>query len=626
LGKKELTDTQKMAAWERFLTGEQQAAVPLAGIVVASWQRSLRLGVNPAGRAAPIAAVGDRYLALRHRNRDLINASADIFGRIESMLAESRCMMLLTDPFGIVLETAGDHGTIDEGERIHLVPGGQWNEDVMGTNGIGTALATGQPAQVHASEHFCEGIKAWTCAAAPIHHPITGKILGVLDISGPPTTYQRGNLSLAVATARQIETSLAERVERERARLLEHCLHMAPSFAHTEMLVLDRSGRVVFANGKPDSFAGLPPFEPDQKIEDWVRNLPESLKKSGNFEPVQLDGRTVGAMIFAPHADAFPRAAAKPVIAVNGAFDGIVGGSPEIVKMVEQATQLAGRRVALLVQGETGTGKEVLVRAIHQLAGPAQPLVVFNCGAASKDLLGAELFGHVRGAFTGALQEGRPGRFELAHGGILCLDEIGELPLDMQPLLLRVLEEGIVYRIGESHGQKVDVRLIAMTNRNLRREVAAGRFRADLFYRLSVTSIEIPPLRARDGDVARLLDYYNEVLSEKHGTRKLRFAGDALRALDAYAWPGNVRELRNFVEGLLLSGADEVTATSLPPEMSHDSAQGGENSGLRLEDTARAAMIRAIENCAGNLSQAARQLGISRSTLHRRLKELRAAE
>jgi transcriptional regulator of acetoin/glycerol metabolism len=614
LGKKALTDTQKMAAWERFLTGEPEAAAPLAGIVVASWQRSLRLGVNPAGRAAPMAAVGDRYMALRHRNRDLITASADIFGRIESMLAESRCMMLLTDPFGIVLETAGDHGTIDEGERIHLVRGGQWNEDVMGTNGIGTALATGQPAQVHASEHFCEGIKAWTCAAAPIHHPITGKILGVLDISGPPTTYQRGNLSLAVATARQIETALAEKVQRERARLLEHCLQMVPSLGQAEMLVVDRAGRVVFANGKPDSFAGLPAFEPDQKIEDWVRSLPDSLKTSGNFDTVQLDGRTVGAMIFLR-----ARATPKPLTVTAGAFTGIVGESPAILKMIEQASQLADRRVALLIQGETGTGKEVLVRAIHQMAGPAQKLVVFNCGAASKDLLGAELFGHVRGAFTGALQEGRPGRFELAHGGILCLDEIGELPLDMQPLLLRVLEEGIVYRVGDSHGQKVDVRLIAMTNRNLRREVAAGRFRADLFYRLSVTSIEIPPLRDREGDVARLLDYYNDVLSEKHCLRKLRFTEDALRALNAYTWPGNVRELRNVVEGFLLAGMEEVTAASLPAEMEAGAAAA--SSGLRLEDTARAAMIRAIETCGGNLSEAARQLGISRSTLHRRLKE-----
>jgi transcriptional regulator of acetoin/glycerol metabolism len=617
LGKTPLNHTQKMAAWEKFLNREPEAALSLTGAVVASWQRSLSLGVNPAGRAAPLAAIGERYLALRHRNRDLINASADIFGRIESMLADSRCMMLLTDPFGIVLETAGDHGTLGEGERIHLVAGGQWNEDTMGTNGIGTALAIGQPAQVHGPEHFCEGIKAWTCAAAPIHHPITGKILGVLDISGPPTTYQRGNLSLAVATARQIETALAEKAQRERARLLEHCLSVAPTHGQAELLVLDRTGRVVFANGKPEAFAQVPPFEPDQKIEDWLNRLPEQIRTSGNFEPVQMDGRLVGAIMFNR-----PPLAQKPKTLATGAFANIIGASPAIAKMIDQAAQLAQRRVALLIQGETGTGKEVLVRAIHEAAGPTQPLIVFNCGAASKDLLAAELFGHVRGAFTGALHEGRLGRFELAHGGILCLDEIGELPLDMQPVLLRVLEEGVVYRVGDTQGRPVDIRLIAMTNRNLRCEVAAGRFRADLFYRLSVTSIEIPPLRDRAGDAALLIAHFNNTLSQKHDIPPLRFASEALQALEAYAWPGNIRELRNVVEGLLLTGAHDITPDDLPAEIS---ASKPAPPSLRLEDTARAAMLQAINSCDGNLSEAARQLGISRSTLHRRMRELRAA-
>jgi transcriptional regulator with PAS, ATPase and Fis domain len=326
----------------------------------------------------------------------------------------------------------------------------------------------------------------------------------------------------------------------------------------------------------------------------------------------------VGAMIFGR-----PRAAPKPVTIPAGAFDGIIGQSPTILKMIEQASQLAQRRVALLIQGETGTGKEVLVRAIHAAAGPAQPLVVFNCGAASKDLLGAELFGHVRGAFTGALQEGRPGRFELADKGILCLDEIGELPLDMQPLLLRVLEEGVVYRVGDSHGQKVDVRLIAMTNRNLRREVAAGRFRADLFYRLSVTAIEIPPLRDREGDVALLIAHFNTALEKKYGIAALRISGAAMQALEANPWPGNVRELRNVVEGLLLTGARDIGPDDLPAELA---AAKPAPAGLRLEDAARAAMLHAIESCDGNLSQAARQLGISRSTLHRRMRELREAD
>ncbi len=603
-----VTDRDKIWAWERFLTGEPEAAIPLGNVVVSSWQRSMQLGVNASGRAAPLAAEGDKFAAIRQRNRPLIAASADIFRRMRDVFEESRCIMLLTGPDGIVLEAVGDNRTLREGERIHLLPGGQWCEDVIGTNGIGTTLATGQPAQVHAVEHFCEGIKSWTCAGAPVREPGTGRILGVVDISGPPSTYHRGNLSLAVATARQVETALAERAGQERVRLLEHCLERLPA-GTANFMVVDRAGRVVYAKG--DAPAMLPGLEPDDTVEGWAKRLP-----AGDFDPVMLDGSAVGAVIVPGQK---PRLRSPPPAPAWEYFAQIVGRSPALQECVARAMQLAARRVALLIQGETGAGKEVMVRAIHAAADPAAPLVVFNCGAATKELLAAELFGHVRGAFTGALQEGRAGRFELAHGGILCLDEIGELPLDMQPILLRVLEEGVVYRVGDATPRKVDVRLIALTNRNLRREVAEGRFRADLFYRLSVTSIEIPPLRARPGDVEILLDHYNHTLAQKHGVPERVFGATVRAALAAYAWPGNVRELRNLVEGLLLTAAGEVTLAELPPEIQDLDAEGPEEE-LRLDDVGRQAINRAIQMAGGNLSEAARRLGISRSTLHRRIR------
>lgn len=620
------TYSDQIRAWERFLVGEPDAAAALGSAVVSSWRRSLELGVNPTRQAAPLNATGDSFLRLRERNEELIYGSSALLGWLQDLFIDSPCIMLVTDPNGVVLEAVGDRQVLAAGERIHLVAGGQWNEDTIGTNGIGTALATGQPAQVHAAEHFCEGIKGWTCAGAPIRQPGTGKILGVVDISGPPSTYQRGNLALAVATARQIESRLAVRAAWERSRLLEQCLQRLPAAAGAGMLLLDRGGYVIFANGQTEppykTGATIPGFHPDDPVERWVDCLPAHLRTGVDVNQIRVDGRTLGALIVMPQKA--PPAGPRRLRAAASAdpFSGFIGASAPINSLIARARLLAPRRVAVLVQGETGVGKEVLVRAIHAQSGPEAPLVVYNCGAASKELLGADLFGHVRGAFTGALREGKTGRFELADGGILCLDEIGELPLDVQPLLLRVLEDGMVYRVGDATARRVDVRVIAMTNRNLRQDVAAGRFRADLFHRLNVTSIEIPPLRDRTGDVGLLLDYFNQRLATKHAVSARQFAPDALEALESYAWPGNVRELRNLVESLLLAGAEgPVGLNDLSREIigAADEPEIAIGASTNLDNVERVAIQRTIESAGGNLSEAARRLGIARSTLHRKI-------
>ena len=300
-----------------------------------------------------------------------------------------------------------------------------------------------------------------------------------------------------------------------------------------------------------------------------------------------------------------------------------MGHSQALRTTVDRARQLRGRRVAVLIQGETGVGKELFARAIHGDEEHNGPFVIFNCGATTKELIGSELFGHVRGAYTGATNEGRAGRFELAHGGTLCLDEIGELPLELQPVLLRALEEGIVYRLGEAKPRRVDVRLLAMTNRDLLEEVEAGRFRRDLYHRISVTRIRVPPLRERELDIELLTEHFNHKLAERHGVGSRRFGTEVMARLRAYAWPGNVRELRNVVEGLLLTSTDEVVrCDELPREvMGADApaAAAGVAQATSLEDSERQAIARVVQSVHGNMAQAARALGISRSTLYRKV-------
>jgi transcriptional regulator of acetoin/glycerol metabolism len=611
-----------MRAWERFLTDDPHGIDPLRNVVVSSWRRSRELGINPCGRAAPLAAHGDAMAHLRARHAGLLAAASDVFTTSAQLLGGSRSLMLLTNPDGIVLDAVGDPQTLDDGQTIHLMQGGDWREDTVGTNGIGTALATRRPAQVHAAEHFCEGIKAWTCAAAPIFELGTGQVLGIVDISGPPATYQRNNLSLAVSIARQIEMVMHERASRERMRLLEVCLERMSARDVAGLVAIDREGRLVHNSARLHNLGSvgqrLPGLDRHAAVDDWVLSLPPSLSADW-FDVVRVDGRAIGAVLVIPES-ARPRAVAAPGSDLG--FDAIVGDSPALAQVLTRTRQLRGKRVPVLIEGETGVGKELFARALHGEMRDSHPFVVFNCGAVVKELLASELFGYVRGAFTGATTAGAVGRFEQAHGGTLCLDEIGEMPLDLQSFLLRVLEDGVIYRLGSGQPHAVDVRLIAMTNRNLLDEVAAGRFRRDLYHRLSVTRLQPPPLRDRAGDVDLLVAHFNRQLAARHGVPERRFDGPALALLRDYDWPGNVRELRNLVESMLLMAEGEwVSEAEIACLIEHRPCPGvaAEPSSASLEDAERVAILQATRQCHGNLAEAARSLRISRSTLYRKM-------
>jgi transcriptional regulator of acetoin/glycerol metabolism len=641
------SDRNTMRAWERFLAGDSALSVPSA--LIASWQRSLQSGVNPSANLAPFAVHGDAVEALRWRHRELLAASDRLFAATADLFADSHSILLLTNQDGVILKAAGDLRTLTAGEKIHLTIGGDWREGMAGTNGIGTALATGEPTYIHGSEHFCEGIKSWSCAAAPICEPGTGAIIGVLDISGPPSTYQINNLTLAVTAARQIEMVLAEQSARQQMRLLAFCLQRLSSSDAAGMIAIDRRGRLVHTTGRVPLPVGIgerfPGMDENSAVEDWARHLPQGLRAEW-FNPVVVEGSTIGAMLVVPVMRSRP--AANRIAERSGAvrnavgsgvgseagseadpqrncFAQILGQSATMLAAVNRGRQLARRRVPVLIEGETGVGKELFARAIHGEEHGGGAFVAYNCGAASKELIGSELFGHVRGAFTGATAEGRPGRFELAHGGTLCLDEIGELPLELQPVLLRALEEGVVYRLGDTQPRRVDVRLLAMTNRNLHDEVKSGRFRGDLYYRISVTRIRIPPLRERDIDIDLLVEHFNRRLSQRHAVPLRRLNPEVMAVLRAYSWPGNVREMRNIIENLLLtSREEEVALDELPAELLDETGTIGAAEPVllqstSLEETERVAIARAVHGAHGNLAQAARSLGVSRSTLYRKL-------
>ncbi len=306
-------------------------------------------------------------------------------------------------------------------------------------------------------------------------------------------------------------------------------------------------------------------------------------------------------------------------------LSGVIGNSPAFEKVMRTVEKVAPTSSTVLLTGETGTGKEIVADAIHELSPRAdRPLVKVHCAAIPPTLLESELFGHTRGAFTGAVRE-KPGLFEAAQGGTLFLDEIGEVPLDMQVKLLRALQTGEVQRIGETHTRRVDVRVIAATNRDLETEVAEGRFREDLFYRLNVIPVHVPPLRARGDDVLLLAQHFIErERTERGRTRIEGFAAETLAALRAHRWPGNVRELENAIErAAALCDGPLIEPEDLPESIREAGAPPVESITLpetvTLEEAERRLIRHALDAAGGNKKEAARRLGIGLATLYRKL-------
>jgi DNA-binding NtrC family response regulator len=302
----------------------------------------------------------------------------------------------------------------------------------------------------------------------------------------------------------------------------------------------------------------------------------------------------------------------------------LVGSSPPLRQVMELADQVAPSSSAVLITGETGTGKELVARRIHDRSRRAQgPFVAINCSAISASLIESELFGHARGAFTGADRES-PGLFAAANGGTLFLDEIAELPLDLQPKLLRVLQEGEVRRVGDVHPRKVDVRILAATARDLRREIAAGTFREDLFYRLSVVEIHLPPLRQRPEDIPLLARHFLERLAVREGRPVPELDQELLALLQEHEWPGNVRELQNFIERtLIFCRGDRISLECAPWEVRRRNRDAQADFSLKqaTERLEREYIRKALAATGGNRTRAAELLEISLRGLLYKMKE-----
>jgi transcriptional regulator of acetoin/glycerol metabolism len=580
-------------------------------------------------------------MTLRALHRELIEASVPIMTQAREFLSASGTILMLTDPRGIVLQTEGDPSALEAALDIRLMTGANWAELNCGTNAIGTALSTREPVQVHACEHFCIGIKPWTCSATVVHDPVNGEVLGALDISGLQRTFNHHCLALVLTAADRIEERLMNREMDLRERLLVAGLGRLSRLATGGLLFFDRKGRLIKADARADvSLAAMaikleskadtridafgadssapvsPPGLPEWLLHEWVEPIIEGGSRIGTI--VVLPDPSQGKPLRPVHAEERVR---NENLALR---EEIVGASPALLAALSQVSKVAPTNSTVLIAGETGTGKELIARAIHKRSQrAARAFVSLSCAAIPQSLITSELFGHEKGAFTGALQR-RLGRFELAEGGTLFLDEVGDLPLETQIALLRVLQEHEFERVGGTKPIRADVRVIAATNRDLQAAIAAGAFRSDLYYRLNVFPIQVPPLRERREDIPLLINYFLDRYATGTGRKVTRVQKKTLETLQAYSWPGNVRELQNLVErSLIISESNEF---SIDKSWVANKPHPSNSVGVDHTSTERQRIETALAESNGKVSGAhgaASKLGMPASTLESKIRSLR---
>ncbi len=563
-------------------------------IILKSWQEAVNSGVDPSVERAPTALSVDQLEHLL-ATRVLGRAGQQVLDQYEAIVATTGHVIVLADDGGRILYSVGDSPLRNRLEHVNFQPGGVWTVESVGPNGIGTVLEHGSAELVLGHEHFCERWAPWVCYGAPVRHPETGRMLGVIDITGPAETARLETMGLTVSIASTIEQQLTLEVYRRNQILRDQARPLGQLYPHVVLCSVSPQGTLVDAN-----HAAYARFDLERALKqhqslatcmptlwsplaDAVRlgeaslvdlRLPEHAARTEveyrfHVEPIYLGRENLGAVLIggarsshdhpsngARQRGQRPQESTADRVRVEEAFIGILGRSDALASAIQRARVAATLAPddPVMLEGETGTGKELFAQAIHRAScRHGQPFIAVNCGALPRELAEAELFGYGPGAFTGARKEGQAGCFEQAGQGTVFLDEIDSLPLELQVKFLRVVEQGEVTRLGEHQTRTVSMRVIAASGRRLDPLVQSGEFRSDLYHRLNVVGVDLPPLRERTGDVVFLARHFVAEAARRYGLPDPQIQTEALRALASYEWPGNVRELMNVCRRLVLN-------------------------------------------------------------------------
>lgn len=582
---------------------------------------------------------------LLERNFSLHRHAVPVMESLYEQIIHTHHMVVLTDANGAILHTIGDADFLEKADRVALSPGVAWSEQSKGTNAIGTAIAEQNSTVIHAGQHYLTVNHFLTCSAAPIFDA-SGKVLGVLDVTGDQHHFHRHTLGLVRMSAQMIENQLFCGANQDALTL--H-FHSRPEFVGTLMeglisfspdgrfLAVSRSG--LFQSGmhlaqlQTHSFQSLFGFNMAQLLDRQRRaqggllmlNLANGIRIHVRASELLRSDASRGAML----AGERQRKAAQgaELTPPGAALEQLNSSDLQIQEIVRKLARVAGKGIPVLLTGETGTGKEGFARAIHASSGRRhQPFVALNCAAIPEALIEAELFGYEEGAFTGARKNGQKGKILQAHGGTLFLDEIGDMPLNLQARLLRVLQERAVLPVGASQTVPVDIEVICATHQALKQMIADKLFREDLYYRLNGLVVRLPALRDRS-DLDQVVQ---GILAERSPQRAWRVSAEVMALFRRHHWPGNLRQLDSLLRTAMLMADDSlvIECCHLPDDFLEELQAGAHpaspvqavtGAGSTVAASELALIQATLAACAGNRSAAARQLGISRNTLYRKL-------
>ncbi|MFU2028999.1 sigma-54-dependent Fis family transcriptional regulator [Bacillus wiedmannii] len=603
--------------WKKFVDEGVLDSNRMNERISESWHRCKQANVNPHMNKGQKILSSNIFQDQKKKSEIFLDIAIPQLQNMRKTIDELQMMALLIDPDGYVLSLSGNQQTLKRAKHINFIEGVKWTEAAVGTNAIGTALQIEEAIMISGTEHYSVASHSWSCAAAPIHND-DGKLIGVLDFSCPIEFSHPYMLGMVTSIAHAIERECSIRVHQNELHLI-----------HRFLDVIDSDEQVVICNHRDVIVSASKKVR--ERVSNWSRMKLEDLIQNGlkpKLEvPVYSNDRMIGKCIYVKENKQGNLLSTSPFI--NGiTFPGVIGTSNAFQHTLKEIKLVSPTDASVYVCGETGVGKEYVARAIHENSPRKNgPFIAVNCGSLPKELMESELFGYAEGAFTGARRQGYKGKFEQADGGTIFLDEIGEVPPEMQVALLRVLQERTVTPIGSSKEVPVNIRIITATHKDLLRLVEEGKFRQDLYYRLHVYPLYVPSLIERKEDIP----YFIQDFCERKNLNVV-FPKSICNQLSQHTWPGNIRELLNVLERIyILSQGREIcekqisfllqTMMGNQHQLELQAEKKTEHTLNFREKIQRDSMIEALEKTNGNVSLAGKLLDVPRSTFYKRMQK-----